>query len=50
MSLLLLAEKQNELLLRNAEAHPIGTTVLESHIAKVSNFMSKAHKHKKKSL
>ena len=31
MSLLLLAEKQNKLLLRNAEARPIGTIVPESH-------------------
>jgi len=47
MSLLLLPEKQNKLLLRNTEARPIGTTVPKSHVAKISNVKPEAYKHGK---
>ena len=47
ISLLLLAAKQNEILLRNAETRPIGTTVPESHTVKVSHVKPKTHKFKK---
>jgi len=47
MALLLLAEKQNEIILQNAEVHPIGTMVSESHTVRVSNVKLKAHKFKK---
>jgi hypothetical protein len=46
MSLLLLAKQQNEILLRNAEARPIGLTVLESYVVKVSHVKSKTQKFK----
>lgn len=46
MSLLLLAEKQNELLLRNAETRPVGTTVPEAHVARFSQPKTKMPKHK----
>jgi len=37
MSLLLLAKKQSEIFLRNAEARSIGTSLSKSHVVKVSS-------------
>lgn len=48
MSYLLLTEKQNELLLCNAEARPIGTTILESHTLNISKSKKKLYKHGKR--
>lgn len=40
-------EKQNELLLRNAEARPMRTTIPESHALNISKFKKKLYKHGK---
>lgn len=46
MYLLFLVEKQNELLLCNAETHSLVTIVSEAHVARISQIKTKAPKHK----
>lgn len=48
MSYLLLAEKHTKLLLCNAQARPVRTTVLESHAIDVSRFKNKLQKYRKR--